>query len=321
MKEVSPKFLVTKVDSVGQPSRASSYGDDSTTDYFHIGMIHGYYKDTKLDWYFENQAQADRFSLWELYDPSQLINKLGQKDSYRVVSTDKFKGYGQKNAYTDRRAEQEMWRVSMVGNLDDRRLDMTMLAPQTPNKAQMNQGAVVTTQDLFGTLQTMPASVASQLADLAAQASAAEQARIEAQAAADAAAAAAAALEAQIQAALAAQAAAQAAATQAAIDRLAAQAAAYKAQQAAAAASAAQATQQASLAAAAAQRNYLLPHLQNRDDHLYQITHGGAMGWYNGVFFQSGQFADPAHPFNGQWFGTFNPVWNGVPLGSTQYLR
>lgn len=322
MDAVSPKFLVTDISDMGEKSRSWRYlSDQSLKDSWRVRMIHGYFKDTRMDFFFDNEAQADRFSPWQIYDPTQIIDGLGNKREALIVQDiEKIKGAGPKNAYTDRPIMQDMWRITMANATQSRTLQITSPAPQRGSIGGL-KGGTVTTQDLFGTLETMPASIDSQLAQLAQDAADAQAEAAAAKAAADAAAAAAAQAAAQLAAQLAAQAAAQAAASQAAIDQANAIAAQYAAQQQAAQAAAAQAAANAAAASLAAQRNYLLhKSAPVYTDRLWQITKGGSWGQYNGVVFGSGQAFDPSHPFTGQWYGTFYPIYNGVVYVTSPFV-
>lgn len=180
-----PIFLVTKFGNVGRKSKANDYtGDSEKVDLWRVGMVHGYYVGHGMDFFFETEEQASKFSLWEIYDQSQLIHNVRANETYTVEGVTKEWDYGQTNPYTDRMSRVPIWRVSMENDLGNSFLELKFPDPSQANR--FSKGRPFKMQDLFGTLRAVPVDVASQVAAKAAEAKAAKEAADQARADAEA---------------------------------------------------------------------------------------------------------------------------------------
>ncbi len=255
-----PVYLVTKHHEVQGKQKVDRYtGSGAPSDgTWHVGMVHGFFAGQGLDLYFENEPQADTFSLFELFDPSQIIEAVGPQSTFTVADILRSWASGSPNQFTGQKVKIATWQVKMEGQ----DANLTMTFPDEGLARRFGVGRSYSMVDILGTLPSIPADVADQIAAFTRAQQAAAEAAQRAQEAKAAAAKAAA-----EQQAAAEQAAAQAAADQAAAD-------------AAAAAQAAQQQQQG---------------LPTQPTHLgtaqwWTITDGGAAGWYNGTRFNTGQF-------------------------------
>lgn len=266
---VAPAYLVVGIKDPGRSSRANRYTGASEREHlWMVEFISANILGIGFRMWFEAEAQARHFSLWELFQPDGVMNGMGPDvgliagDPYQVWGT------GVTNRYTDTPQRMQVWAVPFMSN--GPMPNMEVKYPDERDARRFSRGRAYKKADIFGTLQSAPNdNPPMQIAILQAQ-----QAQKNAEAAADAS------RQADIDAARQAEVALEAdyaAKIQAAKDAAAAAAAAKAAAaQAAAAAAAAKAAAAAAAAQATHQATLVTPKW-------WTISNGGASGWYADV--------------------------------------
>ncbi len=163
----SPIFLVNIWRNAKRRSKATRFTDKrGAPDVFQVGLQNGYYTGMGMSFFFENEADATRFTLWTLLQPAQLIDMFGT-EPFRVQGIDKLPWFsGARNQYTGQAERQEAWIVSMEGDRDE---ELELRFPLQSQAYAFRQQGIYTMQDMLGTLPANPADVSRQLAAFAEQ--------------------------------------------------------------------------------------------------------------------------------------------------------
>jgi hypothetical protein len=171
----SPIFLVTDYRNVKRRSPASIYSETSEKlDLWKVGMVHGYYAGMGMDFYFENEGEASRFSPFTIYDPSQLIERMENR-KFTVSLVKKTMRMGARNPYSGLRFPMDFWMVEFDGQNDDQ---IVLYDPSESTVRAFGFGKTYTMADLVGTLPAIPRDVSRLLEEYAARA---QEARMEAE--------------------------------------------------------------------------------------------------------------------------------------------
>jgi hypothetical protein len=171
----SPIFLVTDYRNVKRRSPASIYSETSEKlDLWKVGMVHGYYAGMGMDFYFENEGEASRFSPFTIYDPSQLIERMENR-KFTVSLVKKTMRMGARNPYSGLRFPMDFWMVEFDGQNDDQ---IVLYDPSESTVRAFGFGKTYTMADLVGTLPAIPRDVSRLLEEYAIRA---QEAREEAE--------------------------------------------------------------------------------------------------------------------------------------------
>lgn len=171
-----PIYLVTEYRNVKRANPANEYtGGKERIDCWKAGMIHGYYAGMGMDFFFPSEGEASRFSLFTIYDPSQIID-LMENRKFTVSSIKKTMQMSARSPYTGARMLKDSWRVVFEGEHDE---FLETYHPEEWSARRFSFGAVYTMQDVLGTLPAIPRDVAFMLAEIARQAREAEARRLE----------------------------------------------------------------------------------------------------------------------------------------------
>lgn len=148
-------FLVTRWGEKKRPSPATKYVAAKWSEpMWAVGLISGHFPGQKVGFYFESEAEAAHFSLWQIYDPQTILQAVSPDRKY--VAGQVYQSFANMIAtpYTDAMTKQKVWIVPMADAMNRNFLDL-----QFPNEEQARQfktGFPYRAQDLFGTTIAVP---------------------------------------------------------------------------------------------------------------------------------------------------------------------
>lgn len=173
MAFVRTKYLCDRWGNVTRKSPSNKYTDwTNNLDYWRAGFTHGWIPDLKIDFFFETSGQAGMYSLWELYDPSQLMDAVGISNPFQVMDIAKIPLWKFANPYLPYKIKTFTWKVSLEDG-HGKRIDLTYPTEEMAN--HFSRGGVFTGRSLFGTLPSIPGDVADQLQEYAERRRAADE--------------------------------------------------------------------------------------------------------------------------------------------------
>ncbi len=165
-----PLFLVTQYGPQKRRNQASGYGYNmGGTDTWHrAGLIHGYFPGVGMDFYFESERDASRFSKWTLYDPSQIIQAATPQGQQYIVNNIWEGWYSLPNPYGGDAFKTQVWYVGM--RAQNTRQELELRFPSEVEARRFSKGVPYTMTDLVGTLPAVPSDISDQLREAADQA-------------------------------------------------------------------------------------------------------------------------------------------------------
>lgn len=151
-----PEYLVTQFKSATRASRSSEYtGSTQREKFFKVTLMHGYFPGVGVDLYYENEAHASEFSLFQIYDASAIIDRSNILEPLNVLDLKKIK-----NAVPGEHGPSDAWRVSM----ESPSVTIDMWTPEEVAARQYGKGKSFDMVDLFGTLPSIPFDIGDELA-------------------------------------------------------------------------------------------------------------------------------------------------------------
>lgn len=149
-----PLWLVTNWSRRKRPAKAVAYGGSGSAPLWFVGLSSGWAPGTSMGFYFENEAEAARFSLWQIYDPATILGSGNAQRQYIVGEVYKNVGQGPLNPYTNTVTELPQWIVPMH---DAMGWNFLHFAFRNERQARsFRPGFPYRLQDLFGTTKALP---------------------------------------------------------------------------------------------------------------------------------------------------------------------
>ena len=160
-----PIFLVNQYGPEQRRNRGSLYGARTRETWWRAGMIHGYFPGVGMDFFFEAEHQASRFSLWTIYDPNQIIEAATPQNQQYIVNDIWNSWISLPNPYGGPPFKMEVWYVGMKAENVQQEIELRFPVQAEAERFSRNRGYSVT--DLVGTLRAIPSEIADQLAEAA----------------------------------------------------------------------------------------------------------------------------------------------------------
>ena len=96
-----PVFLVTKIKNVRRVSPANRYtGAKDRIDCWRVSFLHGYFAGVEMEYFFPDEASADEFSEWQIYNPAQILAVTDPTEPFMVQDIQQDWWYGKVNQYS-----------------------------------------------------------------------------------------------------------------------------------------------------------------------------------------------------------------------------
>ena len=150
----APSYTVT---SITEDRRPNAFGASEPS--WKVSMQHSTYADNYIDLRLPTEAEARRFTPWQLYEPKDILKNAGTATTQFVVEeVVKTKRMGQVNEYTGRADLKEVWKASLQSSDDARTMDW-LFPSESEARTRFKEREAYTLVDMFGTLQSVPAVV------------------------------------------------------------------------------------------------------------------------------------------------------------------
>jgi len=159
----SPQYIAMSIDQATRTS--SGFGVKQAQEMWKVSLNHSSY-DQKIDLWFEQEEEARQFGQFQIYSPSQLIERTGISQSFEVQSIQQVTEK-KINPYTDIPESEKVWKASL--SAQDRAMDWSF-ASEREVREKFGGKPAYTVLDSFGTLVSVPEIVAASYQFVAQQA-------------------------------------------------------------------------------------------------------------------------------------------------------
>lgn len=161
-----PSYVVTSIVQSKRAAGSNRYtGAQDAEPMWRVELQHTHWATNSISLLFAAEEEADKFGLWEIYRPKEIMDLAGADTPFTVQNVAKTKHLGKINAYTDKPEVEEAWKAYLSSAMDDRQMEW-MFPTENQARQKFQENKAYTLRDMLGTLLSVPTvvSVAYQFA-------------------------------------------------------------------------------------------------------------------------------------------------------------